>query len=282
MAKEKGLKVTGHVPLSMDVISASNAGLNSMEHLRNLELSCASNAAELLADRRNLLDAGRADAGGVLRSRIHQTQRQTAVENYDDAQADKVLSVLAKNETWQIPTLALNSGFVERPFLEPEWQSTFRFLSDTTEQQWKSQLASFQEMELNSFRETYARWMLDMVKKIHQNGIEIMAGTDCPIFFLTPGRSLHQELVALAKAGLSPLEVIKTATLNPARYFGMDDELGLIQEGYLADLVILNENPLLDIANTKRVEAVIKQGAFYDREDLDSMLANLASDKVWE
>ena len=91
LARAKGLKVTGHVPLSMDVISASNAGLNSMEHMRNLELSCASNSDELLAQRRQLLEAGKVDLGGILRSRIHQAQRQNAIENYDETRANEVL-----------------------------------------------------------------------------------------------------------------------------------------------------------------------------------------------
>ena len=83
LAKEKGLKVTGHVPLSMDVIGASNAGLNSMEHFRNLELSCASNSDELLLERQQLLASGKEDKGGVLRSRIHKKQREIALKNFD-------------------------------------------------------------------------------------------------------------------------------------------------------------------------------------------------------
>ena len=104
LAREKNLKVTGHVPLSMDVISASNAGLNSMEHMRNIELSCASNAEELLENRKQLLAEGKNETGAILRSRIHKTQRIPAIDNYDANKAKEVLQVLAKNETWQIPT----------------------------------------------------------------------------------------------------------------------------------------------------------------------------------
>ena len=89
LAKEKGYNVTGHVPLSMDVTSASNAGLNSMEHMRNLELSCASNADELLKQRRAMLAKGKNMPGGELRSSIHAAQREIAVKNYDDKKADE-------------------------------------------------------------------------------------------------------------------------------------------------------------------------------------------------
>ena len=97
-ARELGYKVTGHVPLSMDVTGASNAGLNSMEHMRNLELSCAANADELLAQRQQMLYDGRNDTGGILRSSIHQAQRQTAIENYDPDKAAELATKIKSGE----------------------------------------------------------------------------------------------------------------------------------------------------------------------------------------
>ncbi len=276
LAKEKGLKVTGHVPLSMDVIGASNAGLNSMEHMRNLELSCASNAGELLEQRRKILADGRSEAGGVLRSRIHQAQREIAIQNYDENIANEVLKVLAENQTWQIPTLALSSGFTERYFARPEWQESFKYLPGSIEKQWVTDIEAMKDMEVTPFQKEYSAWLFNMVGKIHKAGIDIMAGTDCPIFFLTPGRSLHQELAVLVQAGLSPLDAIKAATVNPARYFNLENELGLIRENMWADLVILDANPLENIDNTQRINAVIKQGKYYDRNKLNQMLEHLS------
>ncbi len=279
LGQEKGLKVTGHVPLSMDVISASNAGLNSMEHMRNLELSCASNAEELLQQRRQLLSEGRQDPGGVLRSRIHQTQRATAIENYDPKVAEKVLQVLAKNQTWQIPTITLSTAFTELPFATEEWQSSFAYLPDSVEQRWKQGIATVAAQEKTTFQKNYSKWLMNMVKQVHSAGIDMMAGTDTPIFFLTPGRSLHEELAVLVTAGLSPLDALKTATLNPARYFGLEQELGSIEEQKWADLLLLDANPLEDITNTQRIRAVVKQGNLINREQLDQLLAKLSSEK---
>lgn len=275
LGKEKGLKVTGHVPLSMDVISASNAGLNSMEHLRNLELSCASNSDELLAERKQLLADGANDAGGTLRSRIHSAQREKAIKNYDEKRADEVLQVLAKNQTWQIPTLALNSSFVRKPFEGPAFQKSFAYLPDTLEEQWKKGIEAFAKVEVSPFRKQYNTWTFNMVAKVHEAKIDMMAGTDCPIFFLTPGLSLHEELAVLVEAGLSPLEALKTATLNPARYFNLEKELGSIKENMWADLLILDANPLEDIKNTQQIHAVFREGEHYDRERLDGILDKL-------
>lgn len=275
LAKEKGLKVTGHVPLSMDVISASNAGLNSMEHMRNLELSCASNSEDLWKQRLELLDFGKADPGGILRSRIHAAQRSNAIENYDENKANEVLQVLAKNETWQIPTLALNTGSVRRPFARPEFQESFQYLPDSIESKWKSAIEDRADRTLSAFDHDYHQWKMNMVSKIHSAGIDIMAGTDCPIFFLTPGRSLHEELAVLVEAGLSPLDALKTATFNPAKYFNMENELGSIKENQWADLLILNANPLEDIENTLDINSVIKQGKYHAPEDLKKIFDGL-------
>ncbi len=275
-AKKKGLKVTGHVPLSMDVIAASNAGMNSMEHLRNLEMSCASNADELLAIRRKMLSEGASLEGGILRSNIHNAQRIEAIDKFDEEKANKVLSVLAKNETWQIPTLSIMTGSTNRPFTRQEWMDSFNYLPESVRTTWKDGAERVGAMPISEDRIKYSDWLKKMTSKINQAGIDIMAGTDCPIFFLTPGLSLHEELALLVESGLTAAEALEAATLAPARYFNLEEELGLIKDGYLADLVILNSNPLDDIGNTKEIDAVIREGKLRSRTDLDQMLLNLS------
>jgi imidazolonepropionase-like amidohydrolase len=275
LGKEKGLKVTGHVPLSMDVISASNAGLSSIEHLKNLEMSCASNADALLQKRREMLANGKNDPGGVLRSRIHQAIIPIALDNYDESKAQEVLEVLAKNQTWQIPTLAINVGATKRFFASEEWMEGFKYLPDSIEKQWVQNVDQMMSQKPTEFNHKFANWKLKMVAKIHQTGIDIMAGTDTPVGHLIPGLSLHQELALLVEAGLSPLDAIKTATLNPARYFNLENELGSIKENMWADLVLLEANPLENIHNTRRIHAVIKQGRYFARSELDEVLERL-------
>lgn len=274
-AKEKGLKVTGHVPLSMDVISASNAGLNSMEHLRNLELSTATNADQLFTERKKVLEAGKDMAGGDLRSKIHNLQRTSAYDNQDEVKIDSVLNVLRKNDTWQIPTMALNTGFTRRHFLRPDWLKSFEFLPNDIGEMWAVGTKSFESQEITSASTKRTEWCLDMVDKINKKGISIMAGTDCPIFFLTPGLSLHEELAVLVEAGLTPLEALESATSNPAKYFDLQNELGLVEEGFIADLLLLEANPLENIENTKKINSVIKNGKLYGRADLDKMMNSL-------
>jgi imidazolonepropionase-like amidohydrolase len=272
LGKELGLKVTGHVPLSMDVVSASNAGLNSMEHLRNLELSCASNAEGLLKQRQEMLAKGARTPGGELRSAIHDTQRVIAIKNFDEKKAREILHVLKANDTWQIPTLALNTFSTENFMANAWWTESIKSLPAGIRAEWIESVTRLGAMEPTEFRRNYSLWMFNMVKMVHEEKITIMAGTDTPIALQTPGVSLHNELAMLVKAGLSPLDAIRAATINPAKYFSLENELGLVRDGYWADLLIVDDNPLENIENTRKIFAVVKQGKYYGREELNKML----------
>jgi imidazolonepropionase-like amidohydrolase len=85
-------------------------------------------------------------------------------------------------------------------------------------------------------------------------GVKILSGTDLGNPFIFPGFSLHDELELLIKAGLTPFEALKTATINPARFFSMQDSLGTVEKGRIADLVLLNANPVESISNTKKLK----------------------------
>ena len=118
----------------------------------------------------------------------------------------------------------------------------------------------------------HGEWVLMMVRKMKDYKIKVMAGTDTPIGFLTPGFSLHKELEMLVKGGMLPLEAIESATLLPAKYFKVQDSIGTIEKNMIADLVLLNANPLIDITNTQKIDAVVRNGKFYNRKALDSLL----------
>ena len=114
---------------------------------------------------------------------------------------------------------------------------------------------------------------LPLVGEIQRKGIGILAGTDSPgMSGVVPGFSLHDELALMVDAGLTPLQALQTATLNPARFLGRLDDLGTVGPGKLADLVLLEANPLEDIRNAVRIDAVIVQGRLLDRASLDLLL----------
>ncbi len=119
---------------------------------------------------------------------------------------------------------------------------------------------------------------LRMPADLAQGGALLLAGTDVDntFPFLFFGFSLHDELALLVKGGLTPLAALQSATLNPARFLGREQELGTIAEGKLADLVLLDANPLDDIRNTKRIAAVVVNGRYLSRPELNTLLDRAA------
>jgi imidazolonepropionase-like amidohydrolase len=117
--------------------------------------------------------------------------------------------------------------------------------------------------ERDEWRELFPEF-LEVVRQMHRAGIALLAGTDIaadrPV-----GTTLHRELELLVEAGLTPAEALRTATIEPARVLGVDDQLGTVEPGKLADLVLLAANPLDDISNTRRIEAVVSRGRIVSR-----------------
>lgn len=276
-ARHHGIPVTGHVPLSMTVEQASNAGLRSMEHFRNLEMACSKDRDDLLAQRINLLKNAERQSGSALRSAIHSAQHYAAVQTFDAERCASTMKVLAENNTWQIPTLTLMLASSIPYYAEDKWRATFEYLPAEVASKWLAAAASYKKkLETPSVsreqRKAVADWKMNLIPKLVEREIPIMAGTDTPIFFLTPGFSLHRELETLVIAGMTPMQALEAATLAPAKYFKREHKQGLIAPEMLADLVLLNADPLQDISNTTKIELVIRGGVVLSRPQLDAML----------
>jgi imidazolonepropionase-like amidohydrolase len=112
---------------------------------------------------------------------------------------------------------------------------------------------------------------LELVGAMHRAGLSILAGTDTAI----PGFGLHDELMLLVRAGLTPMEALQAATLNPAKFLGKLQDQGTVEKGKLADLVLLEANPLEDIRNTQKVNGVVANGRLLDKKALDGLLAGV-------
>jgi imidazolonepropionase-like amidohydrolase len=125
-------------------------------------------------------------------------------------------------------------------------------------------------------RKHFVEKELEVVKAMHKAGIQFLAGTDTPPgVYIFPGFSLHEELQRFVAAGFSPMEALQTATLNPAEFLGRENELGTIEKGKLADMILLDANPLDDIGNTQKIAGVVANGRYFSRADLDQMLADV-------
>ncbi len=113
---------------------------------------------------------------------------------------------------------------------------------------------------------------------MHRAGVPLLAGTDTAAAVdVLPGFSLHQELEYFVQAGLSPMEALQTATRNPSEFLGLQNETGTVEKNKLANLVLLDANPLQDIRSTRRIWAVIVNGRLLTRVDLDRLLDQVST-----
>jgi len=260
ISEEKNLKVTGHIPLGIDLFKAVDNGLDGMQHIRNLELACTKEPSEGLSKRLLLLENSESIPGSALRSQIHQAQRYSSIEDFDEDRCTKVIEHLAVNNVFQTPTLTINTVGSKRFFANEEWQKTYELLPNEVKNRWLKDSESMAQQPLNSSYQTYQDWSMKIVGLFNKQGVKILAGTDTPIGFLTPGFSLHKELELLVESGLTPLQAIRAATITPAEFFNLEDKMGTVEVGKFADLVILNNNPLNDIKNTQDIHTVILKG----------------------
>src|SRR4029453_11726309 len=147
--------------------------------------------------------------------------------------------------------------------------------------------------------ETYAWWRTDrghdssanrrmepflkeMVRVFRDHGVRLLAGTDYYLFGLTPGFGLHRELQALVEAGVTPYQALETATRNPAEFLGQMEEAGTVTVGKVANLLVLDANPLLDIRNTTHRAGVVLRGRWFPPKTLDGWLDSLAASSAAE
>jgi imidazolonepropionase-like amidohydrolase len=262
-ARKMGMPFAGHVPYSVTVEEASDAGQTSMEHLYGVALGTSAQEEILLAE-----------APKTMRERARRDLR--AFESYDETKAGSLFARFVRNGTWQSPTLTELRSVSH--LLDPEFvnDERLKYIPGSLRTQWDPKNDKrFSQMtadDQTARRELFSH-DLKLVGRMHQAGVGILAGTDTMNPYCFPGFSLHDELALLVEAGLSPMAAVQAATRNPARLMSQSDRRGTIETGKIADLVLLDRDPLADIHNTRSIRAVVLQGKFLPRTELDEMLS---------
>ena len=283
-ARAAGIPFAGHVPEAVSPLEASAAGMRSEEHLNNLLLNASAREEQLRAERVAMMYDPKITGEQRLRL-LAWPLPAGLVDTYDERKAAGMFSAFVANGTWQTPTLALQDGFVHERDEEFVGDPRRRYLPKSWTANWdpaavyylRDQSPAEYEVLRQRMRMLLTRYR-KLVGDMHRAGVGLLAGTDTnPLNPVLPGWGLHRELALLVECGLTPLEALQTATLNPARYFGKRNEMGTIEEGKAADLVLLDADPLADIRNTRKIAAVVLRGKYYSRQALDAMLERAAA-----
>jgi imidazolonepropionase-like amidohydrolase len=268
-AKRLKMPVTGHVPLTLTVEEVSQGG-QSIEHFNEYLPGCIRNEKTLKDDLRE----GR--IGGS-------TYDSAVIRDYSSKTAAALFRNFAANGTWVTPTLTIarTEAFprenrprtdFRRMYLSPLWLKSWTDRDDES-----YGISQTEASQLRSHAKKQYRQSLETIRLMRKAGVSLLAGSDSGVSNAStfPGFSLHDELFDLVEAGLTPLEVLQIATVNAAKWLGRIDTIGTVEPGKLADLVLLDANPLLDIHNIRKVRAVIINGQLLDRARLDKMLAEV-------
>ncbi|HEY1251822.1 MAG TPA: amidohydrolase family protein [Thermoanaerobaculia bacterium] len=258
--RKRHIVFVGHVPDAIRASEASDAGQKSFEHLIGVFEGSTPAAFE-----DELLKGPKGPA--------------KFLAGYDAGREAALIALLAKNRTWQCPTLLWEYGgwlvdavdvakYPELRYAPSAWR-------EKTWPRFKADMVKSYITDPLPVREKWVEHELGIVARLHEGGVPLLAGTDAPPGVgIVPGMSLHRELARFVAAGLSPLEALQTATINPARFLEKTADFGAVEPGKVADLVLLDANPLDDIGNTTKIAAVVANGRLYTRADLDRILAD--------
>jgi imidazolonepropionase-like amidohydrolase len=284
-ARALGIPFVGHLPGAVRAADASDAGLHSIEHVGAVR-ACSTGEDEAIARVRAgiaRIMGGDTALANLWRMRRGVDEGLEALARPDDERCRALAARLAKNGTAMVPTLTIGRGITELAELaaggDPRLVYVPRHLRYTWTPANNPVLGRVppQWIERERVRQRRAR---EVLRLMHEAGVLLLAGTDLGMPFVFAGFSLHEDLELLVQAGLTPLHALQTATLNPARFLDRSEELGTVAAGKLADLVLLDANPLEDITNIRRIHAVVADGRLYRRAQLDSLLARAARTSI--
>jgi imidazolonepropionase-like amidohydrolase len=273
-AAKAGLPFLGHVPDFVELTEASDRGMRTIEHLFEFWYDTSSDENRL---RRGVASVpiGGGDYNGWF-NRM-EPYEYAAARTYDRRKAERVFGRVARNGTFVTPTLVLHETN-DMPERIDRHDPRYRYFSADMIGYWDWALDDLYlpgrtPAQIAQTREIFQR-RLGLTADLAAAGVRLMTGTDLGTTYLMPGFSLHDELALFVRAGLKPIEALAASTLHPARYLGRHDQ-GVVARGAVADLVLLDADPLHDIRNTTRINSVFVRGHLIDPAARAQMLADL-------
>ena len=276
-AKQQEIPFVGHVPIFITPSEASHAGQKSLEHL-DFIIAFSRREAELMKE--VALEIERFTGNPYFTAMVYcalDANLVRAAESYNGRKLVEVSRSFAKNTTWFCPTLAYHHADAFHDQKEYAKDRRLKYVAPVFLSEWA---------ELKNARTSMPRRMAEMkrvfptflkiIGAMRRVGVNFLAGTDATQIHVVPGFSLHDELALLVQAGFTPLEALQSATIGPARFMEKEKDLGTIEPGKFADMVLLEANPLDDINHTKKIAAVVLDGRYFSKGALKELLASAA------
>ena len=270
-ARERNLPIAGHMQHAMPL--EKSLQMDAIEHAEEFLYTAPDDFFSDVTDMDSFLDAYRANAQRLAdpahRAAIVQAVAESGVY------LDVTMVVYANIPVWADDERLAALGNDELMRYLPQSVKDRWLSADSNPYQAEDFPITAEEVEDN------IGTLFLLVNELHEAGVPLLSGADA-FGTLVPGFSLHQELQRMSRAGLSPFEALQTSTVNLAAYLGDSNTAGKIRPGYRADFILLDKNPLTDIANTQSVSGVFTQGRWYSREDIQAFLSTAISNSSSE
>jgi imidazolonepropionase-like amidohydrolase len=283
-SRAAGLHVAGHVPESMSAFDVVSGGQRTVEHVSpalpgdaGLMLSVSSEEAEIRAELRAIGAASLAPGAdrASLRARQRAAQRRI-IATVDPARAAELFALMRDRGVIAVPTLVWSNGLLPLSRDDRPTEATMSLVPKALGEPWlarrNAQLAAMADADVALNREI-ADASRRFVGAMHRAGVAVAAGTDSFDAYLPVGLALHRELEELVASGLTPYEALQAGTRVAARAMERPDR-GTIEPGRIADLVLLDADPTVDISATRRIHAVIQRGELLDAGAVTKLLAD--------
>ncbi|MEO5945316.1 MAG: amidohydrolase family protein, partial [Chitinophagaceae bacterium] len=268
-AKKRGYLVSGHVPIDLPIGELANAGFSSIEH--------ASYILRLGSDEYSLVK--KLEAGEITRSQLDQLY----FKNFDQAKAIEGYKMLAEKKVAVTPTLI---GGKQLAYLDVNDHKQDDFLKYLTKRfisnyQWRiGRMANETAVQKQERKDKY-QLIASQVPLLQKAGVMILAGSDAAALntFVYPAASLIEELELFQQAGMKPLNILQSATMNGALFMKKYESVGSIAVGKKADLILLPENPLKNISAVRNIGALVHKGKYYSKNELMEFLGHAKKTK---
>lgn len=258
-AKEVNIPFVGHVSFDVGVWRAINAGYSSIDHLDGF--------IEGLVPGIESMDEKQTGLFGIF-----------VADKADINQIPKLMQALKANNIWVVPTQALAERWMS-PADAGQFQKApeMRYMSAEVSNNWTKSKQNLQadprydKTKANNFIQLRRK----LIAECQKNGVGLLLGCDAPQVFNVPGFSTHHELQYMVDAGLTPYQALRSGTVNVATYLNKSSNSGIIKVGAVADLVLLNGNPLKDIKQTRNIEGVMIGNNYLPKVFIDATLKSL-------
>lgn len=257
-AENKGLKTTGHMPMSANILKGVELGLDGSEHLYYVMKACSPKADSLTEVRPNY---------GMMNE---------VIQTYDQNLAQEVFQKLSENKVYITPTLHIGKTLAEILDVDHSQDSLLPYIGDGIQKTYNGRIEGAKRAKAagSTMREQMEQRSLEMIKPMYDAGVPVLAGSDCGPFnsFVYPGASLQQELYRLVAAGLSPQEALRTSIVHGPAFFDLQEQYGSVSSGKVADFIILKKNPFTAIEHLEEISVVVSKGKVFQPEDIQTMM----------